>query len=141
MSFLYTYTVPRVGGVILYDRTSTEMYELDFTKYQDTDQDNTPYNIPVDIYTPLWDQQVRLKKQNVKLEIHGDQKSAGTVQVSTTDDDYQTWGPVRDVSLADGVATSVNWGTFRRRGWHISNNENVPFRVTNLIAHIALGTA
>lgn len=141
MSFLYTYTAPRAGGVILYDRTSTETYELDFTKYQDTDQDNTPYNIPVDIYTPLWDQQVRLKKQNVKLEIHGDQKSAGTVQVSTTDDDYQTWGPVRDVSLADGVATSVNWGTFRRRGWHISNNENVPFRVTNLIAHIALGTA
>lgn len=141
MSFLYTYTAPRAGGVLLYDRTSTETYELDFTKYQDTDQDNTPYNIPVDIYTPLWDQQVRLKKQNVKLEIHGDQKSAGTVQVSTTDDDYQTWGPVRDVNLADGVATSVNWGTFRRRGWHISNNENVPFRVTNLIAHIALGTA
>lgn len=140
MSFRYTYTAPRVGGVILYDRTSTETYELDFTKYQDTDQDNTAYNIPVDIYTPLWDQQVRLKKHNVKLEVHGDQHSAGTVQVRTTDNDYKDWGPVRDMSLADGVATSPNWGTFRRRGWHISNNENVPFRVTNLIAHISLGT-
>lgn len=140
MSFLYTYTAPRVGGVVLYDRTSTETYELDFTKYQDTDQDNVAYNIPVDIYTPLWDQQVRLKKHNVKLEVHGDQNSAGTVQVRTTDNDYKDWGPTRDMSLADGIATSPNWGTFRRRGWHISNNENVPFRVTNLIAHISLGT-
>lgn len=140
MSFLHTYTAPRVGGVLLYDRTSTEIYELDFTKYQDTDQNNTAYNIPVDIYTPLWDQQVRIKKHNVKLEVHGDQNSAGTVQVRTTDNDYKDWGPVRDMSLADGVATSPNWGTFRRRGWHISNNENVPFRVTNLIAHISLGT-
>lgn len=125
---------------VILQRSTTEIHEFTSTKYADNLSSGTS-TCRVDIYTPLWDQQVRLKKQNIKLEIHGDQKSAGTVQVCTTDDDYQTWGPVRDVSLSDGVATSVNWGTFRRRGWHISNDENVPFRVTNLIAHISLGSS
>ena len=126
---------------LLFSGNSTDVYKITSEQFSDTSDGTTDVMIPVDIYTPLWDQQVRLKKHNVKLEIHGDQKSAGTVQVCTTDDDYQTWGPIRDVSLADGVATSINWGTFRRRGWHISNNENVPFRVTNLIAHISLGSS
>jgi len=125
---------------LLFSENSADVYTANSESYSDLPNTGAPATIPVDIYTPLWDQQVRLKKHNVKLEVHGDQNSAGTVQVRTTDNDYKDWGPVRDMSLADGVATSPNWGTFRRRGWHISNNENVPFRVTNLIAHISLGT-
>jgi len=117
------------------------LYVLNFYENQDSLYFFGNLNIPVDIYTPLWDMGIYLKKYCNKLELHGDQKSAGTVSVRVTDDDYQTWTSARDVPMSDGVATLVKCGTFRRRAWHIRHDSVAPFRVTNLVAHISLGTS
>lgn len=128
------------GGPVLYGATDGKSYSIGFNINHDTTSGGTQL-IPVDIYTPLYDQGVRLKKYCSKLEIHGDQQDVGTVNVYTTDDDYKTWSAARPANISDGVATLTNCGTFRRRGWHLSHVADAPFRVTNLVAHIMLGTS
>lgn len=137
----YSYHLnPPNTGPTLYGATDGNVYNIAFNVNHDSSSTSNRL-IPVDIYTPLWDQGVRLKKYCNKLEVHGDQQSAGTVNIYTTDDDYKTWVGPRSVDLSDGVATSPNWGTFRRRGWHLSHLADTPFRVTSLVAHIMLGTS
>ena len=127
-------------GPTVFSATGGQVFAVGFNSYKDVTSSGSSV-FPAQIRTPIWDQGVRVKKFCNKLEIIGDAQSVGSVSVSVSDDDYQTWSTPRAVNMSDGVATLINCGTFRRRSWDLVHQADAPFRVENLVAHVQMGSA
>lgn len=111
------------------------IYNLNSEVYTDADEDFT-----WELITPVWDGGSRLGKMVNILEIKSDQKSAGTLDIRFSDDDYQTWSSWRTVDLSYERPMLDQMGTFRRRAHHFRHTGDVPFRVKAVDLHVDLCT-
>jgi hypothetical protein len=122
-------------NIILQHETNGKLYEMSDVTYSD---DGSIYAF--DIYTPIFDGGVRLNKIVNILEVVGDRIEGGIVEVSFSDDDYDTWSDPRAIDMSVDRPMEAEWGTFRRRAHHIRCVNNQPVRLEAIDLHMDLGT-
>jgi hypothetical protein len=122
-------------NIILQHETNGKLYEMSDVTYSD---DGSIYSF--DIYTPIFDGGVRLNKIVNILEVVGDRIEGGIVEVSFSDDDYDTWSDPRAIDMSVDRPMEAEWGTFRRRAHHIRCVNNQPVRLEAIDLHMDLGT-
>lgn len=66
-----------------------------------------------------------------RVEVVGD-KIIGTLTISHSDDDYQTWSTGRTVDMSLARPVLYQNGSSRRRAWRITSSSNVPIRLQAL---------
>ena len=101
--------------------TNGKVYKLELTNTTDDGA-----LIPWDLYTPNFDGGVRLKKYLKNLDIIADKEPGSTLQVRTSDDDYQTWTNYRSVDLSANRPRLTDCGSFRRRAYHFHHECTTP---------------
>jgi len=107
---------------VLDDDTAT-LYYLDANTYQDNNQP-----IYCRTVTDIMDNGTTKRKFYGRLEIIGD-KTAGTMQVRHTGDDYNTWSNYRSIDLNAPRSQIYLSGADRRRAWEFLVTSNVPLRL------------
>lgn len=110
------------------------------TMSQNTFQDiGTDFN--VDIQTSIIDMDTMQYKQLTRVEVIGDWQvgSSGTVTLSMSDDDYNTWKLTRSFPIASRMY-GWRWGQFRRRAFKLSFIGNSPLRLEALELDINVGS-
>ncbi len=85
--------------------------------------------ILVEIITDKVDFGTNNWKQQLEFVLVGDIQSTGTVTLSWTDDDYQTYRDSRSLSMSAGRAYTKAGGIFRRRAYKLLHSTNAAFRV------------
>ena len=96
--------------------------------------------IVLDVMTPIFDGNVRVKKTLTKLRILADRYQIGSLQIRWSDDDYQTWSAWTEVNLQQDSPFLANLGTFTRRAFQLRHNQASPFRLQGLEAELLLGS-
>lgn len=112
--------------ILILHNTDGKIYKLD----KDTFQDDAGV-ILIDIITSRMDFKSIRQKRQLKLELIADKESAGTVTVTWSDDDYQTWNAARTLDLTTRPYTKAG-GIFRRRAYRFQHSSNNPFRAQGL---------
>ena len=112
--------------ILVLHNTDGKIYKLD----KDTFTDDAGV-ILVDIITTRVDFKSTRQKRQLRLELLADKESTGTVTVSWSDDDYQTWSATRSLDLTTRPFTKAG-GVFRRRAYRFQHSSNNPFRATAL---------
>lgn len=123
------------GTPVLQHETNGMLYTAAITQFTD---DGIPF--PVDIYTENWDGGLRLDKTVTTGEVLADQ-IATTVNVSWSDDDYQTFSTPVVVDLNQERPMFDDGSTFRRRAYHVNNLDSTFFRIKALHINADPGTA
>lgn len=90
--------------------------------------------VPVDIYTPNFDDGVGRQKTLWQMRFNADQVPGSSLLVRSSDDDYQTWSNFRKVNLAQKPENCIlnDEGTFYRRAYHFRHYANTPFRIRSV---------
>lgn len=96
---------------------------------------------PVDLYTPLFDGGVDVKKTVTALHLEGDLTPGSIVQVRWSDDDYKTWSGFKPVYMDRRRPVIRNMGTFYRRAHHLRHQSNTKLRIRAGDWQVDLGTA
>jgi len=90
-------------------------------------------NYTVTIQTSKFDNGTMYRKFMSRLELVGDQQNDSTpVDITWSDDDYQTWSTARQVDLSDERAYIKQLGSFRRRAFKFVNTSNSPLRLESI---------
>ncbi|MDE1816793.1 MAG: hypothetical protein KGI11_09585 [Thaumarchaeota archaeon] len=122
---------------ILQHETQPLLASMDLTNYTDAGS----VNFPVDLYTPNFDGGVKFNKMLKRMDVIGDQyASSNPVNITYSEDDYQTWSTTRTVDLSQKRPFLTDCGTFRRRAYHINHNTALPLRLKALEMYIATGS-
>ncbi|OYV45828.1 MAG: hypothetical protein B7X06_04105 [Verrucomicrobia bacterium 21-51-4] len=85
--------------------------------------------IPVTIITPRWDAGTQRNKTLGMMTFVADQVPGSLLSVQVSDDDYQTWSQPRVVNLGNKMANLIHCGTFRRRAFKFTRNNNLSARI------------
>lgn len=117
-------TVGTTNEVIFQGETDGNLYVVSVHAFAD---DGVVF--PVDIYTPNFDGGTRKVKELAKLSIFGDQANGSTVDLFTSDDDYQTWTAAGSADLSTDDPFWADLGSFKKRAFHFHHQANTPFRV------------
>lgn len=127
--FLYNHAADMgTGAIHLLSSVTGDIYELNPAYYQD---ENDP--IVVEITTNKYDMDTYNRKFGSAVRIVGDSYSTtNTVDLSWTDDDYQTFPVTATIDLSDGYPAYQRLGSFRRRAWRIRHTGNAPLRLEAL---------
>lgn len=96
--------------------------------------------ITLDLYTPNFAGETKVRKVVKTMGIVADQTSGSTLQVRVSDDDYQTWSNFRVFDLGQIRPRLINCGTFRRRAFHFRHSSPVPLRIKAVELQVELGT-
>lgn len=119
---------------ILQHENSGELLYINSTYYSDNG-----VAITVDIYTPNWDAGTYNKKQLKRLSIVADQQPGSQLQIRYSNNDYQTWSTFRTFDLSQQQPMLTDWGTFRKRAFHLRHTANTPFRIRAIEASFDIG--
>ena len=104
------------------------IYSLDPDTYQD---DGT--SILTELVTNRYDMDTYRRKFMTSMRPVGDRYETGnSVDMSWSDDDYQTWSNTKTISLTDDYPVFSRLGSFRRRAFRIKNSLNYPLRLEAL---------
>lgn len=123
------------GKTILQHETSGAVF------YASTDYlDDNGQLIPITGVTPRWDGNTSRKKFLSMMNIVGDIVPGSLMYIQVSDDDYQTWSQPRVVDLGMEFPNLVDCGTFRRRAWKFTVNNNLPWRISAFELQFDLGT-
>lgn len=75
------------------------------------------------------------------LSVHADRPtSTALLNISWSDDDYQTYKAVRTMDLNHERTNIQQLGRFRNRAFKFTFTENQPFRLHNIDCDINMGT-
>jgi hypothetical protein len=110
------------SSYVLDDDTAT-LYQFSSSTYQDNGQP-----IYYRVVTKIEDNGTTKRKFYGRLEIVGD-KTNGTMLVSHTGNDYNTWSTARSVNLNATRSQIYSCGADRRRAWQFLCTDNVPIRL------------
>lgn len=98
------------------------------------------YGIQSRLRTDNFDGGTSLRKMVSGLRIKADQKSASTLRIRWSDDDYQTWSAWRTIDLSKPVPSLPGLqGTFAKRAYEVEYAGSDPIRYSKLELLIALG--
>ena len=117
-----------------FQHTNGRLYTADENRFLDDDGQFT-----TTIYTGNWDGGNRFKKTMEEFSIIGDQV-ASTLDISYSEDDYQTFSTARTVNLAEDLPRLTNCGTFRRRAYRAVHSANTALRLVGGEMRLAPGT-
>lgn len=118
-------------------RDSGKVYTINPSAYVYTD-DGSSYTMT--IQTSKLDFDTNDRKFYHRLEFIGDvQSSTTTLNVSWSDDDYQTWSTVRTVDLSSNRSHLTQLGSARRRAFKFTNSSNVPIRLEAIEVSLTVG--
>lgn len=123
--------------VLLQHTTNGKLYQLDILEFLDDGE-----IIQVDIYTPNYDGNTRVKKYLNIMDIVADQTPGSVLKVRNNDDDYnpKKWTNFRTVDLSTKRPMLTKGGTFRRRSFHFQHRSNTALRIKAIELHLMLGT-
>lgn len=123
------------GHVILQGATDGNLY------YASTDYltDNGAV-INIAIITPRWDGGTLRNKHLGMMMFVADISPGSSMGVQCSDDDYQTYTPVRQVNLGTPYPMLTNCGTFRRRAWKFTVQNALPWRLSAVELQFDIGT-
>lgn len=107
--------------------SGTKLYTFVPTVYQDN---GVLFSCIVQTYKTIFDS--FHKKFGGRVLVIADRYNAGTLSIQWSDDDYQTWSPVRTVDLSVERPALYRLGKFRERAFKLSFTENKPLRVDHL---------
>lgn len=128
--------VKNIYAVTELDSTGN-VYEISPTNF--VFQDNSQ-NYTMLVQTSKVDLDNQKRKFMSKLRVIGDEQSATTpINVSWSDDDYQTYHSVRTVDMMNADAYVPALGSFRRRAFQLTNTNNGPCRLEALEFEIQQG--
>jgi len=96
--------------------------------------------MPITVITPLWDAGTSRRKQLGRMIFDTDQVTGAIMQVQVTDDDYQTWSQPRKVDMSLPFPKLDHCGTFTRRAFKFTINNNLPFRLKSVELQFDVGT-
>ena len=116
------------GAAHLLHSSNGTLYKLDVNCYTDgTDQIN------VELITNRYDMDTYHRKFMHSCKIVGDRYStANSINLQWTNDDYQNWSNVKQISLTDDFPAFQRLGVFRRRAFKITHNSDNPLRLESL---------
>lgn len=102
-------------------------------------QDRTA-NYTFRVTTELMEFDTYDRKTAGRLVVMGDrQTSSAPVQISWSDDDYQTFSTPRTVDMSSNFPTLFRGGQFRRRAYKVEYTGNTPMRLEHLLLDINKG--
>jgi len=127
--FLYNHATDiNTGAVFLLSSIHGDIYKLDPSYYQD---ETDP--ITVEIRTNKYDMDTYNRKFGSAVRLVGDRYSTSNiVNLSWTDDDYQTYPVTAPIDLNDDYPAYQRLGSFRRRAWKLKHALNLPLRLESL---------
>ena len=128
-------TVTPTGETLVQHETNGEVYELSPSTFTDNGTAMT-----LDLYTPIFDGGVSLRKYLSSLSFVGDQVAGSILAVRVSDDDYQTWSQFRYVDLNTPLPRLEHCGTFVKRAFHFRHPWGVPLRLRGIDVKIEVGT-
>jgi len=134
--------VPIVSSTYTSTQEHLVQHESDgyiYTLDEETYTDNTA-SIIVDIVTPNFDGNTRRRKLMNYMGFVADQVNGSTLQIRSSDDDYQTWTNWRTVDLSTPRPFLEECGTFTRRAHHFRHTSNTAFRLQAIDLQLDLGT-
>ena len=124
-----------LGGVsYVQNRTTGKLSTLSTTVYQEEGN-----NINYRIVTPRIDMKSNKRKFWKALEVIGD-KTAGTLQVRHSDDDYTTWSSYRNIDISLERPILRQLGSARRRAYELFCTSNVAIKLQAIELVITEGT-
>jgi hypothetical protein len=114
---------------------TADLYQLATYEYKDNGQ-----LIKVKGITELIDMGSTKMKFFRRAEIVGDLNPATTIQLSYTNDDYNTFTTPRTIPQAVGNRPAVyQLGQARRRGWQMLHQDNTPLRLNSIEIDFDIG--
>jgi len=118
----------KTGKIYLLGASTGDLYYLDPSTYTD---ETTP--IVVEIRTNKYDMDSYKRKFANAFFVVGDRyEDPNYVDVSWSDDDYETWSSTHRIYLNDDYPSHPQLGAFRRRAWRIKHDANYPLRLESL---------
>lgn len=96
--------------------------------------------IPLKIITPNFDLGTRRQKMLSNIGFVADQSPGCLMNVSWSDNDYQSWSPPQVVDMSEDYPRLPDTGTFRKRAFKFEVNNNLWFRLSAMEAQIDVGT-
>lgn len=116
------------GAAYLLHTSDGTLSKLDVDNNRDVSTD-----ILFEIVTNKYDMDSYNRKFMSLLRIVGDRyATANTVDVSWSDDDYQTWSNTKTISLSDDYPAFQRLGSYRRRAFRIKHASNNPLRLESI---------
>lgn len=113
--------------------SDSKIYYLNEEGYQDENSSAVAKNITVEVVTPKYRGPERtnaLAKFQRDLYVFADRyPDPGTIDVSFTDDDYQTYSTAVTLDLSDPDAHLAGLGSFTERAFKLSHTANAPLRL------------
>lgn len=94
---------------------------------------------PVEVITPQFDANTRRKKFLGMMNFLTDQVTGSLMSVQVSDDDYQTWSQPRIVDFSMKFPNLINCGTFRKRAWKFTVNNNLFWRIKGIDLQFDVG--
>lgn len=128
-------TYDSLGRVMLQHATNGGMYLLSAQSFADG---GVPFTLS--LFTPTFDGGVHTAKSNSRVEIIAD-RDPTTVQVSWSDDDYQTFSSPVPLTLDQDRPWLQDGSTFSRRAYNITNTDITPLRIKALELTVTPGTS
>jgi len=116
--------------------TGGKIYTINPTNFVYTD-DGLEYTMT--LQTSKVDTNTNKRKFLSKVEIIGDTQSSGTLHVSWSDDDYQTFANARSLDISAPRMTLHQCGQFRRRAFKITHSDPTPCRLEAMELELTLG--
>ena len=132
--FKATFYAEVSGGAYVLDDDYAYLYKLSPTTYLDNSQP-----IYYRIITQQYDSGTTHRKFFGRMEIIGDKVSGGTMSISHTGNDYNTWSTARNVDLNASRSQLYLGGSDRRRAWSFVSSSNVPLRLRYAEVDFRLG--
>jgi hypothetical protein len=123
------------GKSVFLHATSGATFNLDIRTYGDN---GVPF--PVDIYTPNYTGGSLRQKTLGRMDIVGDMVTGSTLNVSWSDDDYQTFSSPIALDLGLPRPQVSGLGAFNRRAFHFNHLGNYPFRIEQVDLWLDQGT-
>lgn len=125
----------RLGEAFYQDRLDGSVFKLSATAYND---DGVAF--PLTILTNKYDAGGYERKFCRKVYLVGDYYSTdNNVNISWSDDDYQTYSTARTVNLKNRPIIT-QCGAFRRRSWKIEQENSMPLRLEFIEVDVEAGT-
>jgi hypothetical protein len=133
--FSITDAADEEGSLYCLHATNGDYYTMEPETYQDAGE-----TIKVEVITRKLDFDTFQNKFHWRLAPVGDRTAtAATLNISYTDDDYQTWHANRPVDLSDYEAFLTRLGMFKSRAFRLQFQSNHPLRLSHLENNIDTG--
>jgi len=123
------------GTVYVQDATNGRIYTLTPTTYQDNGS-----NFTVTLQTDNYHFGTPMAKFQSGFWIIGD-TTAGTINVSESDDDYATWNTARTIDMTAVRKYLGEGGMFFQRAYKLEYTQNAALRLEMLMLKIEVGDA